>query len=225
MADNVFLDREEYAASLANLDPITRRQLEDGDWTASSSGTLFRREWFPVVDALPAGAPGVRYWDLAATEPSDENKDPDWTASCRMHRGADGVLYIADVRRLRARPGDRDRAIRTLAEQDGRALPIVIEQEPGASGKSQVEYLVRDLLQGWNVAGDRKTGDKFTRAGPLASQAQIGNVRLLRGLWNHDFLSEIEAFPNGAHDDQVDAASGAFSTLATRPRQAVGVRF
>jgi len=226
MADNAFLDREDYAASLANLDPVTRRQLEDGDWTARSVGALFRREWFSsIVDALPAGAPGVRYWDLAATEPNAEATDPDWTASCRMHRGSDGALYIADVRRLRARPGERDKAIRAVAELDGRGLPIVIEQEPGASGKSQVEYLVRDLLSGWTVSGDRKTGDKFTRAGPLASQAQIGNVRLLRGTWISAFLDELEAFPDGSHDDQVDAASGAFATLSSRPRQAVGVRF
>ena len=33
--------------------------------------------------------------------------------------------------------------------------------------------------------------------------------------WLGDFGDEVEAFPNGSHDDQVDALSGAFSKLRT----------
>ena len=35
----------------------------------------------------------------------------------------------------------------------------------------------------------------------------------MRAFWNRDFLDEFELFPSGAHDDIVDAASGAFSKL------------
>jgi predicted phage terminase large subunit-like protein len=35
----------------------------------------------------------------------------------------------------------------------------------------------------------------------------------VRGAWNEDFFSELESFPEGSHDDQVDAASGAFKKL------------
>jgi predicted phage terminase large subunit-like protein len=31
--------------------------------------------------------------------------------------------------------------------------------------------------------------------------------------WNSAFLDEAEQFPNGAHDDQVDAAAQAFNML------------
>ena len=32
-------------------------------------------------------------------------------------------------------------------------------------------------------------------------------------LWNKAFLDELEAFPKGAHDDQVDGLSGGFNFL------------
>ena len=45
------------------------------------------------------------------------------------------------------------------------------------------------------------------------SSAELENVRLVRGSWNRDFLDEFELFPGGAHDDIVDATSGAFGKL------------
>lgn len=57
------------------------------------------------------------------------------------------------------------------------------------------------------------------RADPLASQAEVGNVKLLKGSWTGEFLAELTDFPGGSHDDQVDAASMAFSKLAQAQKQ------
>jgi predicted phage terminase large subunit-like protein len=38
---------------------------------------------------------------------------------------------------------------------------------------------------------------------------------MLRGDWNREYLDEMERFPHGAHDDQVDASSGAFNKLSS----------
>jgi hypothetical protein len=54
LADNPHLDREEYAKSLAELDPITRKQLLEGDWDVRPEGALFKREWFQIVAEGPA---------------------------------------------------------------------------------------------------------------------------------------------------------------------------
>ena len=50
----------------------------------------------------------------------------------------------------------------------------------------------------------------------VAAQAEGGTVKLLRGAWNKEFLDEIELFPFGSHDDQVDAASLALAKLGRR---------
>ena len=213
--DNPFLDHLSYIKSMDELDPITRQQLLHGDWTARHGGSTFRREWFGVVDTVPADCVKVRYWDLAATEPK-RGADPDWTAGVMMGKGANNALYILDVRRLRGSPQVVEHLIRQTAEMDGRYIPIRIEEEPGASGKSMIDYYMRQVLMGWNFQGVRTTGDKVVRANPVSSQAEAGNVKILHGGWNGAFLDEMEAFPQGGHDDQVDAVSGAFEYLVPR---------
>jgi phage terminase large subunit-like protein len=58
-----------------------------------------------------------------------------------------------------------------------------------------------------------ESGGKLTRFGPFSSQCRAGNVKILRGRWNEDLLRALEGFPDLAHDDQVDACSGAVEML------------
>jgi len=51
LADNPFLDADEYRLALAELDPVTRQQLLEGDWDVRPEGKLFKREWFPLIEA------------------------------------------------------------------------------------------------------------------------------------------------------------------------------
>jgi predicted phage terminase large subunit-like protein len=67
-------------------------------------------------------------------------------------------------------------------------------------------------LAGYTVTASTESGDKVTRAGPLAAQAEAGNVDILEGDWNDAFFEEITIFPNGTKD-QTDAASRAFNEL------------
>lgn len=173
-----------------------------------AEGGLFKREWFSkFMDAVPAQVEArVRYWDKAATA-----GDGDYTVGVRMSR-ADGVYYVEDLTRGRWSPGERDKVIKQCAETDPPGTQIWLEQEPGSSGVDSVQALIR-LLSGYSVHADRVTGSKQVRAEPFAAQAEAGNVVLVKGYWNAPFLDELLVFPNGAHDDQVDAASGAFLAL------------
>jgi hypothetical protein len=63
--DNPFINREEYVKSLHNLDPVTRERILKGDWEARSSRGVLKREWFEIVDIIPAELALVRYWDTA----------------------------------------------------------------------------------------------------------------------------------------------------------------
>ena len=76
-------------------------------------------------------------------------------------------------------------------------------------------------LAGHAIRADKVSGDKQTRARPLAAQAEAGFVRLVRGAWNGPFVDELCMFPNATHDDQVDAAAGAFNKVTQRRTLAV----
>lgn len=174
-----------------------------------AEGGMFKGGWFRFMDTAPVQVTArARYWDKAATADGG-----DYTAGVRMSRTADGMYYIEDVTRGRWSSGERDKVIRQCAETDPPGTQIWLEQEPGSSGVDSVQALIR-MLAGFNVRADRVTGSKVVRAGPLAAQAEAGNVILIRGMWNAAFLDELTSFPNGAHDDQVDAASGAFAKIS-----------
>lgn len=212
LSDNPHIDAETYRSSLAELDPMTRKQIEEGDWDARTPGNKFKREWFQIVDVAPAQGPKIRFWDMAATEAKD-GKDPDWTVGLLMSISSDKIIYICDIRRVRGTPATTEKLIKQMAEIDGRAVPIRMEQEPGSSGVKAIDDYKRRVLMGWDFKGVPSTGNKEVRANGLASQAESGNVKLVRGPWLIPFLDEVDLFPKGSHDDQVDAASGAFTEL------------
>ena len=215
ITDNPYLDQAEYIKSLENLDPVTKAQLLDGNWDARHEGGLFDRLHFRVIDALPATATRARYWDMAGTLPKP-GKDPDYTVGARVSRTAQGRFTIEDIIRVRVSPADLEHLVRRTAENDGTLVSVYIEQEPGASGKIVSDRFLREVLAGFPCYAIRATGSKEDRARPFSAQVAAGNVDILRAAWNGAFYDEAEAFPWGAHDDQVDACSGAFAQLAFR---------
>jgi predicted phage terminase large subunit-like protein len=171
-------------------------------------GGMFKREWFEVIPAAPAGCRWVRGWDLAATDSADAA----WTAGVLMGRTPEGEFIVGDVTRIQGASAAVERLLRNTATQDGKQVVGSIPQDPGQAGKAQSTYLIRQLA-GYTYKASPETGDKETRAMPLAAQAEVGNVKLVAGAWNKDFLDELSTFPVGKWKDQVDAASRAFAEL------------
>lgn len=222
LEDNQILLQQDpgYKAKLMAMDRVERERLLGGNWNIRpAAGLFFQRSDFAVVDALPRMTRVVRAWDQAATEP-DDTSDPDYTAGVKMGLGKDGLYYIMDVERFRANPSKVDARIESIASQDGKGVQIRLAQDPGSAGKSLAQSQTQ-MLAGYSVRAPKVSGDKQVRARPLASQVEAGNVRLLRGDWNETFLNELQAFPEAAHDDQVDAAADAFDEL-TRPVNRAG---
>ncbi|HQT80271.1 MAG TPA: phage terminase large subunit [Rhodopila sp.] len=184
-------------------------------------GRMFACERIAIIDRLVTGDIAVRAWDLAATRESDRN-DPDWTVGVKLSRTGGGQYIVSHVTRLRGTPHEVEHLILRTAEADGRTVVISIPEDPGQAGRSQISYLV-SRLAGFHVHSSRETGSKATRAIPLASQIEAGNLSILAADWNRAFLDELHAFPWGQKDDQVDALVRAFNTLIARHRPATSV--
>jgi len=206
LRDNPYLPPE-YVAQLMALDPVTRAKLLDGDWDACvGEGKLFHRDWWQYLDAAPPVARKVRAWDLGA------GGDP--TEGVLIGDRGPGLIpryVVLDCITHVGPPHEVHALIAATAAADGPDVIVRLPQDPGQAGKAQASYLVQKLA-GYNVSTSTESGDKVTRAGPMAAQAEAGNIDILEGDWNDAFLNELSIFPAGAKD-QADAASRAFNEL------------
>lgn len=96
---------------------------------------------------------------------------------------------------------------------DGKAVTIDFPQDPGQAGKSQAQDLAGQLPR-YRVKFSPETGSKEVRQDAPASQAEAGNVYIVRGPWNRLFLEELCVFPRGDYDDQADAFARAYHQVA-----------
>lgn len=220
------LDRPEGAALWPTRWPIEALQAirKRGEWLFAAlyqqrptprSGGLFHKEWLSkFIDKMPAGEgiQYVRYWDKA----SSLSKDADFTAGVLM-AVRDGVLYVVDVIEKKVTPKGRRDLQRACAETDPKGTVIWIEHEGGSSGADAAEEEAK-ALAGYPVHWEHPTGPKWVRAESFASQCEAGNVVIVKAAWNRKFIEQLTSFPNGKHDDMVDAASGACRKLAAKKK-------
>lgn len=174
---------------------------------APLDGGFFRAGRIEYVPAVPSGVRWVRAWDLAATV------NGDYTVGAKLGVLPDGRYIIGDIVRLRTSPDDRDATIKATSKADGKATRVSIPEDPGQAGRTQTTSFAK-MLTGYSVHFSPESGAKITRAHPFASQVNAGNVLALAGAsWVEPLVEEMRMFPNGSHDDQIDALSRAFSLL------------
>jgi predicted phage terminase large subunit-like protein len=233
--DNKILLKEnpEYLGNLMALDKVERERLLNGDWNIlPDAGKVFDRSWFEIVNEAPAGRAEpipfylprgqaaalaadrqseVRFWDFAASIKTTKGSDPDWTVGLKLRR-IHNKYYVMDVIRVRATPGEVKQLVRNTASQDGLYCVIRWEEEGGSSGKFASVDLIEHLA-GFDARGIRPQGDKVTRARGASASAEGQNLKLVKGAWNEQFLTELHHFPDHDHDDDVDALSGSYNFL------------
>ena len=216
LEDNKILSETDpdYRANLEMLNRVERERLLHGNWKIKPTiGSYFPMTVVKTISAIPTDIKHwVRRWDLAATEPNETNPSPSATASILMGRRDNGRFVIADAITMRRGADIIRDTLLNVASQDRsnyKRVTTVIPQDPGQAGKDQSASLI-NLLAGFKVKAVRETGPKATRAEPLSAQWQAGNVDIVEGFWNKQYLLEMASFPGGDHDDYVDASSGAF---------------
>ena len=215
--NRILLDRDPgYVANLKALAAVDRERLLNGNWNVrNEAGSFFRREWFGIVDTPPADVVArCRFWDRAASE-KRPGTNPDATVGVLVSKTRQGVYVIEDCVKMWASPHTVEKAMQRCAILDGIATSIGFMQDPGSAGVSEAQQAARSL-DGFSVKFSPATGNKEVRAKPVSAQAEAGNVKIVRAPWNTEFLRVLESFPAGAHDDEVDALSGAHGMLVQR---------
>lgn len=209
----------QYLANLKALSLIERERLLHGNWKIkAAAGLYFKRSQVTIIETAPSDIQFYcRAWDFAATEENGDG-DADYTAGVLIGIRKDQTLVVLDVINQRIRASDVEKTLYNTAVIDrkkyGSRYKVVIPQDPGAAGKIVAQNYVK-LLSGFSVKVVPVTGSKQLRATPFAAQWQNGNVSILLGEWNDNYLAQMESFPESKHDDMVDASSDAFNELTT----------
>ena len=150
----------------------------------------------------------VRRWDLAFSD----RKGTDWVAGALVGIDNHGNRFILDIKRFKGRWNESYRKIIQCAHDDGTEVICYIE-----SNQSQIGYFdeikADRRMSGIIVRPDPARGSKEMRAETWGSRLDDGIIYCVRAPWNGDFFDEIDSFPAGEHDDQVDAVSGAMVML------------
>jgi predicted phage terminase large subunit-like protein len=202
------------------------KTLGDYSWSAlyqqkptPSEGGIFKRAWFyPSPTEPPVIKRVVRYWDMAMSS----NNSADYTVGVKLGEGIDGLYYVLDVARIQRDWSDVVPFIKRVILGDGKGV------RQGLEKKGYMSRAVGDLnkdrdLHGYVIGGYDVDTDKLTRALPVAAKLGAGVIKVLDGVWTDVFIDEMCMFPNGVHDDQVDALAGAWSMMDSTERRPISV--
>jgi predicted phage terminase large subunit-like protein len=231
LGDNPYLDTASYAASLQNLDPITRRQLLDGDWSDYGGGHYRPYEWPRFQfrgDAyvLPGNrvVPAAELWRFCVVDPAtDSKRSSDFTAAMLLGVAPRGELLILDVLRERLDISDVLPKL-ALFCRPWAPLAFLAIEELGFS-----KLLTREAARHPDLPQVRavKPGNrnKLTRAVSAIVAADEKRILLPEDepQWWEDSTTELAAFTgnNDEHDDLVDCLSYAVHCAQTyRPTTA-----
>ena len=162
---------------------------------------------------VPSDMQYVRSWDLAGTE-----GEGDWTVGVKVGREVAGLVgggrvYITDIQRFRKSPLGNEEHIANVAAVDGPDVRIVMEQEPGSSGIGVIDNYRAKILTQYYFEGIRATGPLEVRAQPLLAACEAGRLCMVDAPWNQALRDELNAFPEGVHDDQIVACAQGYTRL------------
>ncbi len=206
-----------YLANLKAMTEVDMERLLRGNWKIkAAAGSFFKRSQVgEILTEVPKDLVAVcRGWDLAATD-KDEDDEAAFTAGVLMGRRGNGRFVIIDVINRQLKAGDVRSTVLVTAKMDHAKYAWCrqrLPQDPGQAGKDQkASYM--EMLAGFDVHMIPESGDKATRAEPMAAQWQHGMFDLVAGEWNEAYLNQLESFPDSKWKDMVDASSSAFNEI------------
>lgn len=175
-----------------------------------AEGGIFKRAWFHRTRTTAEIVHCVRFWDLAMSSKTTA----DYTVGVMLGQGTDGHYYILDVVRFRKEWGDVVPAMAEVMLEDGTSVLQGIE-EVAFMSRAITELNQDPRLHNYTIFGYTVDTDKVTRALPFAARLSADNVSVIEAHWTDDYIDEMCSFPNGAHDDQVDASSGSWAMIGS----------
>lgn len=176
-------------------------------------GNMFKREWWRYYDELP----DIVDWVMSVDAAFKDGDDNDFVA-IQVWGKCEASIYLVDAVKKHLNLPDTMREIIRLRSTYPLCKTTLIEDK--ANGSAIINMLRKDMT---GIIAVEPKGGKVSRANAIVGAIESGNVYLPHNKpFVGDFIEECAAFPNGAHDDQVDCASQALNRLiynSSEPRK------
>ncbi len=212
-AENPRISAEFLAAERAALGSRMFAQEYECVFLEEQEGNIVNRNWWqyhrPVHPDDVQMDDIIQSWDCSFKETGNSYVVGQvWGA-----KGPD--KYLLDQFRERTDFPGTLRAIRQMTDKWPQARTKLIED--AANGPAVIATLKREIS---GIIPVRAAGSKEARLHAVVPEIEAGNVYLPEGApWVRDFIEEFVSFPNGANDDQVDAATQALTRLTEGRRR------
>lgn len=168
----------------------------------SIDGNLIKREWWQFYDKLPRIA--TKIISVDATFKGEATSD---YVVIQVWGKTGANMYLIDQHRAKMDFPTTLVAIRNMINKHPDAHAKFIEDK--ANGSAIISMLRKEV---GGIIPVNPSGGKTARVNAVSAYIESGNVHLPRSAsWLIDFLNEASAFPNGKHDDMVDAMSQALN--------------
>jgi predicted phage terminase large subunit-like protein len=177
----------------------------------ADDGMMIKKAWCAYVyDTVPDYAMTVQSWDTAIKTGAQH----DYSA-CITLRVHEGIYYVMDCITAKV---EYPALKRMIAAHAASFKPDAVLIEDKASGQS----LLQDMLkEPYPIIAIMPKDDKVTRLARISSLLEAGKVLFpAAASWKDSLIDELLQFPNGTHDDGVDAFSQALYWLMQRERNA-----
>lgn len=183
-------------------------------------GGILKPAWFGSYENPPA----LEWREIYADTAQKTAEQNDYSVFMLVGRTTTGQAVILDVLRDKWEAPDLLTAARSFwTRHNLAATPVrAMRVEDKVSGTGLIQTLRRE---GVPVLPIQRNKDKVSRAYDAAPFMESGNVLVPQWAhWLKAFADEVEAFPGGAHDDQVDVLCDAVQSVqfAPAPRRARG---
>jgi len=194
---------ERTLGSIGAASQLQQRPVPEG-------GNIFRREWFKFWDVVPDKFDQmIQTWDLAF-----KGKDDSDFVVGQVWGRKGGEYYLVDQTRARMKfPATVD-AIKAMTLKYPKTVAKLVEDK--ANGPAVCDTLAKEVS---GIIMVNPQGGKEARANAVSPLFEAGNIYLPpreRFPWVNEYMLEMESFPFGANDDQVDASTQGLTWLHLR---------
>jgi len=187
---------------------------------SDEDGGLIKKVWFPRYDPRKYSLANKKVNFFIDTAYTSEEKNDPTAGIAYVKEGAD--YYVLEVSADWMEFNEQVKFTKDFSQRNGYTSLSIIRVEPKATGKSIVQVMKAgtDL----NIKeGVSPKESKVSRVNSVSGVLEGGRVFLPEGMeWVNNFLNECAAFPNAAHDDQVDCLTGMILNESSGKR---GARF